>query len=365
MMRRFKIARRERGFLYKGRDYVRYLRPGTHWVFGFGYRVEVAAVTDMALHSKDLELLAKDPALWEDLAFVELREHERALVWSDGRLRCVLVPGRAAFWKALREVKVEVHDARTIRFAHEALAQVLVVPGAQEALEAAVVPPGATGLLMVDEKVREELGPGTYALWRGVARARIEVVDRREQALEVGGQEVLTKDKATLRLNVVATFRVTEPRTWLEGAQDSRGSLYREVQLAARKAVSARTLDELLSEKESVARELEAAVAARAAALGARTQAVELKDVILPGDMRALMNQVLEAEKRAQANLIARREETAATRALLNTAKLYADHPALLRLKELETAEKVAEKVSELRVGNAGEILDRLLPRKS
>ncbi len=363
MLRRFKIAQRERGFLYKGRDYVRYLRPGTHWALGFGYRAEVAAVTDIALHSKDLEVLAKDPALGEDLAFVELREHERALVWSDGRLRCVLVPGRAAFWKTLREVRVEVVDARAIRFEHESLAQVLSVPGA-EALESAVVPPGMTGLLVVNEKVREELGPGSYALWKGVARARIEVVDRREQALEITGQEVLTKDKATLRLNVTASFKVVEPRTWLEGTQDARSALYREVQLAARKAVGARLLDEVLSDKETVSRELETAVASRAASLGAKVSSVELKDVILPGEMRALMNQVLEAEKRAQANLITRREETAATRALLNTAKLYADHPALLRLKELETAEKVAEKVSELRIGNAGEILERLMPRR-
>src|SRR5581483_2169099 len=141
----------------------------------------------------------------------------------------VLVPGRAAFWKTLREVRIDVIDARAVLFDDDTVEQALKVPGGTDALAPVV----------------EELAPGAYALWKNVARARVDVVDRREQALEVAGQEVLTKDKATLRLNVVATFRVTEPVTWLEGAQDSRGSLYREVQLAARKAVGARTLDEL------------------------------------------------------------------------------------------------------------------------
>ena len=69
---------------------------------------------------------------------------------------------------------------------------------------------------------------------------------------------------------------------------------------------------------------------------------VGIRDVILPGDMKDLMNKVTEAKKAAEANLIARREETAAMRSQVNTAKLLADNPALLRLRELEVLEKIA-----------------------
>ena len=79
-------------------------------------------------------------------------------------------------------------------------------------------------------------------------------------------------------------------------------------------------------------------------------RSVGVKDVILPGEMKTILNQVVEAEKRAQANLIQRREETAAMRSLLNTARLMDDNPTLLRLKELETLEKVTEKVDKLTV---------------
>jgi len=79
-------------------------------------------------------------------------------------------------------------------------------------------------------------------------------------------------------------------------------------------------------------------------------KSVGVKDVILPGDMKDILNQVVQAEKAAQANIIKRREETAATRALLNTARLMEENPVLLRLKELEALEKITEKVDKLTV---------------
>jgi regulator of protease activity HflC (stomatin/prohibitin superfamily) len=86
--------------------------------------------------------------------------------------------------------------------------------------------------------------------------------------------------------------------------------------------------------------------------------AIALKDIILPGEIRDILNQVTAAEKQAQANLIRRREETAATRSLLNTAKLMEDNPLLVRLKELETLEKIADKVEKFTVvGGLNELL--------
>ncbi len=84
----------------------------------------------------------------------------------------------------------------------------------------------------------------------------------------------------------------------------------------------------------------------------------------MPGEMRELINKVVEAEKVAQANLIRRREETAATRSLLNTARLMEDSPTLLRLKELEALERVTEKVGRIDVqASSGEGLNAILDR--
>ena len=64
--------------------------------------------------------------------------------------------------------------------------------------------------------------------------------------------------------------------------------------------------------------------------------------MILPGDMKDLMNKVTEAKKAAEAKLIVRREETAAMRSQANTARLLQDNPTLMRLRELEVLEKIA-----------------------
>ncbi|MCB0331646.1 MAG: hypothetical protein KDD70_18370, partial [Bdellovibrionales bacterium] len=83
---------------------------------------------------------------------------------------------------------------------------------------------------------------------------------------------------------------------------------------------------------------------------GIEVQNVGAKDIILPGEMKTILNQVVEAEKEAQANAIKRREETGATRSLHNTAKMMENNPTLLRLKELEVLEKVTEKIDSMTV---------------
>jgi regulator of protease activity HflC (stomatin/prohibitin superfamily) len=92
----------------------------------------------------------------------------------------------------------------------------------------------------------------------------------------------------------------------------------------------------------AVAGKLEEAVRRRAGELGLEVVSVGIRDVILPGDMRDLMNKVTEARKAAEANLIFRREEVAAMRSQANTAKLLTDNPTLMRLRELEVLEKIA-----------------------
>ena len=112
--------------------------------------------------------------------------------------------------------------------------------------------------------------------------------------------------------------------------------------MALRAAIGTRDLDALLNEKESLAAEVTGVVRPRAAEFGVEVVAVGVKDLILPGDMRTLLNKVIEAKKAAEASLITRREEAAALRHQANTAKLYVDNPTLLRLRELEAVEKIA-----------------------
>ncbi|MCA9099452.1 MAG: slipin family protein, partial [Planctomycetaceae bacterium] len=148
-------------------------------------------------------------------------------------------------------------------------------------------------------------------------------------------------DKVTLRMNALVTYLIKDARRAVSASSDVRQSLYREVQLALRAVVGARELDSFLTGKDDVAQELAQNVRGQANALGLEVLSIGIKDVILPGDMKDLMNKVTEAKKAAEANLISRREETAAMRSQANTAKLLADNPTLMRLRELEVLEKI------------------------
>jgi regulator of protease activity HflC (stomatin/prohibitin superfamily) len=255
----------------------------------------------------------------------------------------VLKPGLYALWTVFRHVKAEIVDARGALFEHEQLATILGLPGSALQLEAVSVEAGHAGLLFRNGRHQATLGPGLYALWKGVARAKVEVVELREQTADVAG-EIMTADKVTLRLNAVVTFNVADPLRVVSAAPDYRQALYREAQLALRAVVGARTLEALLGEKEAVARELDGALRTRAAELGVVVVSLGIRDVILPGEMKELMNRVIEAQKAAEAALVTRREETAAMRSQANTARLFEQNPTLMRLRELETLEKVAEK---------------------
>jgi len=212
----------------------------------------------------------------------------------------------------------------------------------------------------IDGRLVRELGAGYFGFWNTVTTPRIEVLEMRRQMLEISGQEILTRDKVTVRVNISAVFDIVNVALTRSTVKDVNEHLYRTLQIAVRQTLGKRTLDEVLAEKTDIDEAVSAEVRREMEAYGIRVGAIALKDIILPGDIRDILNQVVTAEKQAQANLIRRREETAATRSLLNTAKLMEENPLLVRLKELETLEKIADKVDKITVvGGINALLER------
>jgi regulator of protease activity HflC (stomatin/prohibitin superfamily) len=165
----------------------------------------------------------------------------------------------------------------------------------------------------------------------------------RESVLDVTGQEIMTQDKVTLRVNAALTYRVVDARKATCEVSDFTQTLYRDAQLALREVIGTRELDSLLTEKDVASQELRDSVQLRATDFGVSVVSLGIKDLILPGEMKELLNKVTEARKAAEAAVITRREETSAVRSQLNSAKLMEGNPTLMRLRELELVEKVAE----------------------
>lgn len=334
----------ELAFLFKEKEFIKVLPAGKYRFFDpFGkIQVDIVSKLDTWIIHPKLDLLIRSNKLPDEVQVIDLKDYERALVWVDKRFYGILAPAKYAYTAAYRDVKVEVIDTRNVRFEHDQKKVVLRAASASKYLDIMTIHRDHVGVMFTEGKYIETLPPGEYAFWKGPADVRIADIDQREKTLDIAGQEIMTLDKVTLRLNAMVTYKYIDARKAVSQTEDAGQALYREAQFVLRSVVGARDLDNFLTEKEAITRELETLLRPRAERLGLEIASIGIKDVILPGDMKELMNKVTEARKAAEANLIMRREETAAARSQVNTAKLLQDNPVLMRMRELEMLEKIA-----------------------
>jgi regulator of protease activity HflC (stomatin/prohibitin superfamily) len=358
LMLRVTVKDGERALLTRDGRLEQVLEPGRHRLFdplgtlaveGFAVvRAEFPADRYAVLKAARPDLAA---ALFEA---VETKADELAIVKLDGRPTHLMGPWQLrVFWKVATSVEAERIDVTgDPKVAPRHLASVARERNAL--LVEHVVENHEAGLLYVEGRLTERLAPGRHAFWTVGRKIEVKRFDLRPQAVEITAQEMLTKDRIALRVTLTAFRRIVDPERAVAAVADVDGWLYRLVQFAIREAVAARTLDEVLSAKNALDAELRSFVRERIADTGFDVMELGVKDVILPGEIRELVNKVVEAERTAKANQIRRQEETAATRSLLNTAKLMEDNPLLLRLKELESLERLVEKVGRIDL-HAGE----------
>ena len=199
------------------------------------------------------------------------------------------------------------------------------------------------GLLYDKGRFVRVLEPGRYRYWPWSGK-QIDVVDVRATSQTVEAQEMLTSDKVGVRITLIAQFRVTDPVAARHLVEDHYSQLYQDLQLTLREAVTARTLEDLMQNRDALSTGLQAEVAPRAARYGVELSRVGVKDIVLPGAVRTVFLQEMEADLKGRASLVAARHEVAAARARANTAKLLQENPHLMRLQELELLANMASK---------------------
>jgi regulator of protease activity HflC (stomatin/prohibitin superfamily) len=248
------------------------------------------------------------------------------------------------------------------------------------------------GLWYEDGVLVKVLEAGRYKLpllqglpWRPAVE--VTLVDVRERELTIKGQEILTADKVAIRVSIIVQFRVTDPRDAIHEVEKYEDRLYSDVQLAARRSLASMTLDEILTNRNRLSEDILRDVKETAARYGVSILRADVKDLVFPGNLQEIMNKVLAAERTAQAQLVEARTraqtqqiqaeaqagvsrieaeaaaqtmrlqseaeasarkirteaETAALRDSEEAARAYSTHPALLRLRELETLKELAQ----------------------
>ncbi|HHE5699585.1 TPA: slipin family protein [Citrobacter amalonaticus] len=371
MTKKITIRKGQLGLLAKNGDYYQVLEAGEHRLPWFNTpEVLVVNLDGSEVPEALANYLRRFQPDWVTrygLA-VDLNDSEAGALYMNEVLQEILPPStRRLYWRADEALKLVRMDTRQVQVPTEVMNAVLqprrngAVKG-REAMLTVQVPAWHAGVLKIDGETQALLPPGLTAYWKVNHLVDAEVVDTRLQVLEVGGQEILTKDKVNLRLNLAANWRYRDVLQAFAQLTKPLDHLYRELQFALREAVGTRTLDELLEDKQVIDDVVSAQVKDRMAPYGIDVASLGVKDIVLPGDMKTILSRLVEAEKSAQANVIRRREETAATRSLLNTAKVMENNPVALRLKELETLERVAERIDKISVfGGLDQVLHGLV----
>lgn len=358
-MKNVRINAGKVGLVFKKGDYQNVLTQGTHWL-GFYTEVFIYDLTKPFLAPVPLEILLQDQKLAAMLHLVEVKDAELALVSENGNLKQVLSADTFAFWKGVINYEFVQVDLSTIHIANNISKTMLSQPLLRGYVRTIEVAAYEKAVLFVDDVYVHILESGIYHFWKNDITIKIVKADMRQLQLEIAGQELLTKDKAAIRINFYTQYKVVHIEKALLGNKDYEKQLYIAMQLVLRAYIGTYTLDELLERKESIAEAVFEDTKKAAAELGVEVLSCGIRDVILTGEMKDIMNQVLIAQKKAQANIITRREETASTRSLLNTAKLMEENAMLFKLKEMEYVEKITEKIGEITISGNGGMVQQL-----
>lgn len=353
-MLRMRIKAYQVGLVFKNGELRSLLQKGVYWI-PFGAEVKVFNTTQAFYAPVDWAILEKNEELVAMLEMVEVGDNEIVLEYKNNRFSQVLSKGRYAYWKGVLNLRFEHYNMSELEVPSTLALNTIRQPEVLRFVRIYEVLPHEKAVLYVDGKRERMLNGGIYYMWNNGTSVKFDSVDLRQQPLEVNGQELLTADKASIRINLDATYKVVDVEKALIVNKNFNQQLYTSLQLALREYVGQLTLDDLLTAKERVAESVSKEVAFVADDLGVKLLSVGIRDIILPGDVKEIMNRVLVAQKEAQANVITRREETASTRSLLNTAKLMEENEMLFRLKEMEYVEKIAGKIGEISLsGNDG-----------
>ena len=359
-MKKIKINAYQIALVFKNGVYKKMLTEGNYWMW-LNETVMIYDVTKQFNTPIELNILLQDAALANALEVIEVSDNEIVLQYQDGLMKQVLTAGRYAFWKnAVNNyefIKADISKPDiTENISRAMLQNKLVAPY----VRSYTVENYEQAILFIDGKYAQILPAGIYYWWKNNITIVVGKADTRMQQIEINGQEILTKDKAALRINGYAQYKVVDIEKAILQNKDYEKQLYVAFQLALREYIAAYGFDELLEKKEATAPFILEAVKTAAENLGVAVNSFGIRDIILPGDVKDIMNKVLVAEKNAQANSIMRREETASTRSLLNTAKLMEDNTMLWKLKEMEYVEKIADKIGEISVNGNGTLIEQL-----
>lgn len=359
-MKKVIINENQKGFLFRNGRFVKLLNAGKYRAFGGSEIIVVSLKEPLACARCELDTLLANAVIAKETSVIEVADQQLPLHTVNGKFEGVLRHGKYAFWSVLDRHAYQLVDVSTPEVAAD-VPQYIFAKLPTTLYMKVEVAQYQKARLYFDQKLVRILDAGTYYFWKNNIRIDVGLVDTRRTQMEITGQEIMTQDKVSLRINFVCNYRVTDYVRILTEIDNYVEQIHVAAQLALRDYVGRQKLDDILANKEEMSKYVFDRLKARESEFFVEIIDAGVKDVILPGEIRDIMNTVLVAEKRAQANVITRREEVASTRSLLNTAKLMEENQTLYKLKELEHIERICENVGNINLNGNGDVLSQLM----
>ena len=358
----YTIADHEIGFLFKNSRLNRIFEPG------FKVATSIIREAKLEIHdvSKEIQDMYLMKLLWKEhhkklsqyLGYTETSNHQAALIYHDDRLVNFIGPSSFyLWWRALHEVTiVPINVMQEYTIDADLLAALRSLKGTDVSKELdrgirfEYIEPKQVGLLSVDGKFQKKLTPGKYAFWQYIRSIKIINLDLRIQSIELKDQELITVDGVSLSLDLWGNYKIQDPEKAAFELADYREFIQLELQSQLRRFVSQSTLDQVLLQQDALNTTICKNLKDQFSQYGIELIKVGIKKLGLPDSVKAIMNQVVEAQKRAQANEFKRDDQETALRSLKRIAKEMENNPLLLRLKELEAMDQVSRKINSISV---------------
>ena len=347
--------------LYENKIFKSVLTMGRYyfWEGVISYTIKSIDISNYTNAEAIYRLVQTIPALAPFASVLHVEPYELALLYENDVFKAVLPTGKYILWNGVLRYTTQIINISNYEIDESTYHLIQARPELIPFTRLVQVESYEKALLFENSVFKRELASGIHYFWKNAVSLTTYKSDTRQLQMEMNGQEILTKDKVNIRLNFSFMYRVIDIYKAVASKEYDK-QLYVVMQQALREEIGIYSLDELLDKRNAISPSVLAAVAERAGNLGVEILECGIRDIILPGDMKDIMNQVLMAEKKAQANSIMRREETASTRSLLNTAKLMEENEMLFKLKQMEYVEKIADRINNITVSGGGDIVGQL-----
>lgn len=354
------INENQKGLLFKNGKFIDVLNVGKHRFYGRSCEVIVCETSEeFKPKNCNINSLLTNIKLADQLTIMDVGDESVALHFEDNKFISCLTAGKYAFWNNFSTHTFQEISIKTTQVSDDVPKYIFTSISKSLYFKVEVLS-YQKARISFDGKLQKLLNEGTYYFWNNGVKIDVGFVDTRLLQMDITGQEILTLDKVALRINFVCHYKITDFVKIHTEIEDFKEQMHVIMQLALREYIGKYRLDEILENKDKISEIVLQKLKERENDFFIKISDAGVKDIILPGEIREIMNMVLIAEKKAQANVISRREEVASTRSLLNTAKLMEENVTLYKLKELEYLEKICENVGSISVGAGADLLSQL-----